>query len=327
MARSSRKPDSNKPDSGIADSSNSDSNTSVSVDVEGRTLQLSSLDKVLFPAAGFTKSQVIDYYARIAPVLVPHVTNRCMTVRRFPDGVDGDAFYSKRCPDYRPDWVATARGPGDKEIDFCRIDEAATLVWMANLAALELHAPMARADDLENPTMLVFDLDPGEPASIIECCQVALYLREVLESVNLVGFAKTSGSKGLQIYVPLNEQHRHDHASSFALACGQLLTKQHPTEVLVTMAKAERTGKVFVDWSQNSRHKTTAAVYSLRAKQTPTVSTPVTWDEVAEGAQGRVLSFLTDEVLDRVDQMGDLFAPTLTLRQDLPTSRQQEGDS
>ncbi len=316
MAPSLNKPDPDKPDP----------NGHVSVDVEGRTLQLSNLDKVLFPAAGFTKSQVIDYYARIAPVLVPHVANRCMTVRRFPDGVDGDAFYSKRCPDYRPDWVATARGPGDKEIDFCRIDEAATLVWLANLAALELHAPMAKADDLENPSMLVFDLDPGEPATIIECCQVALYLREVLDSVKLVGFAKTSGSKGLQVYVPLNGQHSHAHASSFALACGQLLTKQHPTQVLVSMAKADRTGKVFVDWSQNSRHKTTAAVYSLRAKQTPTVSTPVTWDEVAKGAEGFVLSFVTDEVLDRVDQMGDLFAKTLTLRQDLPVSG-QDSDS
>ncbi len=290
------------------------------VRVGGRTLHLSNLDKVLYPEAGFTKSQVIDYYARIAAVMVPHLAGRCITLRRFPDGVEGQSFYAKRCPEYRPKWMPTALGPGDRSggIHYCLIEETAALVWTANLAALELHAPMARSNDIENPTMLVFDLDPGLPATITQCCQVALLLVEVLESVGLVAMAKTSGSKGLQVYVPLNSGHSHQHASSFALAVGQLLTKQHPNHVLVTMAKSQRVGKVFVDWSQNSVHKTTAAVYTLRAKPQPTVSTPVTWAEVEEGARGQQMSFRAEEVLDRVADLGDLFAETLTRRQELP---------
>lgn len=289
-------------------------------------MSLSNLDKVLYPASGFTKGQVIDYYARIAPVLVPHLEGRCITLRRFPDGIDGTTFFAKRCPDHKPAWMGTALGPGDRDggINYCLVEEQASLVWTANMAALELHAPMARASDLDHPTMLVFDLDPGAPATIIECCQVALLLVEVLESVGLQSFAKTSGSKGLQVYVPLNTQgadaHTHEHASSFALAVGQLLAKQHRDRVVVTMKKSERTGKIFVDWSQNSHHKTTSAVYSLRARTHPTVSTPVTWDEVADGADGDVLSFETDEVLERVEEFGDLFAPTLELVQQLPGS-------
>lgn len=297
------------------------------MDVGGRRLELSNLDKILYPAAGFTKAQVIDYYARIAPVMIPHVSNRCMTLRRFPDGVDGESFFEKRCPGHRPDWLATAEGPQDRggAIHYCRLDEEAALVWTANLAALELHAPLALASDIQTPQFLVFDLDPGDPATITECCQVALELQIVLESVGLQGFAKTSGSKGLQVYVPLNSPHSYEHTSSFALAVGQLLTKQNPSKVLVNMARAQRSGKVFVDWSQNSRHKTTAAVYTLRARQTPTVSTPVSWSEVADAADravdGAGLSFETDQVLERVQTMGDLFAPTLRLRQELPQSR------
>ena len=288
-----------------------------------RTLRLSNLDKILYPEAGFTKSQVIDYYARIAPVMVPHLSGRCMTLRRFPDGVEGESFYAKRCPDYRPEWMPTASGPGDRSggIQYCLLEEPAALVWVANLAALELHAPMARSDDPQNPTMLVFDLDPGPPATIVECCQVALLLVEVLESVGLQALPKTSGSKGLQVYVPLNSHHSHDHASSFALAVGQLLTKQHPNLVLVTMAKAQRSGKVFIDWSQNSSHKTTAAVYTLRARERPTVSTPVTWSEVEGCAKGRKLSFEPADVLERVENLGDLFADALELRQELPKPR------
>lgn len=269
---------------------------------------------------------MIDYYARVAPVLIPHLEGRCLTLRRFPDGIDGTTFFEKRCPDHRPAWMTTALGPGDRDggINYCVLDEQASVVWTANMAALELHAPMARADDLENPTMLVFDLDPGAPATIIECCQIAMLLVEVLDSVGLEAFPKTSGSKGLQVYVPLNtsgpEAHTHEHASSFALAVGQLLAKQHRDRVVVTMKKADRVGKVFVDWSQNSHHKTTSAVYSLRARTDPTVSTPVTWDEVADGADGNFLSFETDEVLERIEEVGDLFAPTLELVQQLPGS-------
>lgn len=283
-------------------------------------MSLSNLEKVLFPEVGFTKAQTIDYYARVAPVMLPHIADRGITLRRFPDGVDGQSFFEKRCPSHRPNWLQTAEGPGDRggSIDYCRLTEPASLAWTANMAALEIHAPMARCDDLEAPTMVVFDLDPGLPATIVECCRVALALEEVLSSVGLESFPKTSGSKGLQVYVPLNQPHTHDHASSFALAVGQLLAKQRPNEVVVTMAKAKRTGKVLVDWSQNSRHKTTAAVYSLRARSRPTVSTPVTWDEVADGADEHPLSFETAEVLDRIEEQGDLFAPTLTIEQSLP---------
>ncbi len=281
---------------------------------------LSNLDKVLYPDVGFTKSQVIDYYARVATIMLPHIADRGVTLNRFPDGVGETSFFEKRCPGHRPEWVKVTPGPGDRNgpIGYCRLDELAALIWVANLAALEIHAPMARCSDLESPAMVVFDLDPGAPATVIECCRIALALREVLSAVDLEAFAKTSGSKGLQVYVPLNRPHTHDQASSFALAVGKLLAKQRPDEVVVVMKKSERVGKIFVDWSQNSRHKTTIAPYSLRARSRPTVSTPVTWEEVAEGADGEVLSFEADAVLERLVDHGDLFAKTLTLQQSLP---------
>ncbi len=298
----------------------------VKVDVGGRTLSLSNLDKVLYPRAGFTKAEVIDYYARIAPVMLPHLEGRCITLRRWPDGVEGTSFFEKRCPSHRPEWLGVALGPGDRRggIEYCAIEEPAALVWTANMAALELHVPMSRSADLDHPTILVFDLDPGAPATIVECCGVALALREILEAVGLEAWAKTSGSKGLQVYVPLGAApgddgvHTHAHASEFALACGQLLMKQLPGKVVVTMKKADRPGKIFVDWSQNSHHKTTIGVYSLRARAEPTVSTPVTWDEVASGAEGEPLRFTAPEVLERVSEHGDLFAPVAARTQRLP---------
>ncbi|MEZ5408830.1 MAG: non-homologous end-joining DNA ligase [Acidimicrobiales bacterium] len=292
----------------------------VSVAVGDRSLSLVNLDKIFYPQAGFTKAQVIDYYARIAPVMLAHVAGRCMTLRRWPNGVEGQSFFNKRCPSPRPAWVEVSIGPGDRDgdIPYCRLDEPAALVWTANLAAIELHAPMARAGNIESPTMAVFDLDPGPPAGMRECCQVALDLREVLAAVGLEAFPKTSGSKGLQVYVPLNTPHTHDHAAGFTRACGQLLARQQPDRVLVEMTRSLRAGKVFVDWSQNSRHKTTIAVYSLRALARPTVSTPVSWDEVADGAGGEPLSFEAADVLARVADLGDLFAPTATMRQQLP---------
>ncbi len=295
----------------------------VEVGVGERTLSLSNLDKVLYPEAGFTKAQIIDYYARIAPVMVPHVAGRCMTLRRWPNGVDETSFFQKTCPGHRPEWVSTAIGPGDgdKGIEYCRLDETAALVWTANLAALELHSPMARCDDLDTPTMLVFDLDPGPETAMPECCQVALVLRDILDSVGLEAWAKTSGSKGLQLYIPLNTPHTHQHASGFALAAGQMAMRELPDLVVVEMAKNLRRGKVFIDWSQNSRHKTTIAPYSLRARPRPTVSTPVSWDEVAEAATGAALSFEAGEVLDRVEADGDLFAPVLEREQRLPDAR------
>ncbi|MGH9232742.1 MAG: non-homologous end-joining DNA ligase [Acidimicrobiales bacterium] len=289
------------------------------VEIEGRRLRLSNLDKVLYPETGTTKAEVIDFYARIAPAMVPHLADRGVTLRRFPDGVEGGSFFEKRCPGHRPDWLGTVLGPGDRNgnIHYCCLDSAPALVWAANMAALEVHAPMARSD-IETPTMCVFDLDPGDGTSIVECADVALDVRHVLDGFGLEGFAKTSGSKGLQVYVPLNTPHTHEDASAFALAVAQLLERAHPEQVVSNMKRSLRKGKVLVDWSQNSRHKTTIAVYSLRARARPTVSTPVTWDEVEAAAGGVALSFETADVLARVDDLGDLFAPTLALKQRLP---------
>jgi bifunctional non-homologous end joining protein LigD len=289
------------------------------VAVEGRRLTLSNLDKVLYPETGTTKAEVIDYYARIAAVMVPHLANRGVTLRRFPDGVEGNSFFEKRCPGHRPEWIDTVLGPGDRsgDIGYCCLDSAPALVWAANMAALEIHAPMARRD-IETPTMCVFDLDPGPGTSIAECADVGLDIRHVLDGLELAGFAKTSGSKGMQVYVPLNTRHTHHEASAFALWVAQLLERAHPDDVVSNMKKSLRKGKVLVDWSQNSRHKTTIAVYSLRARPRPTVSTPVTWDEVEAAAAGEPLAFETSDVLARVAEHGDLFAETLTLQQQLP---------
>jgi bifunctional non-homologous end joining protein LigD len=300
--------------------------TRVRVAVDGRELSISNLTKPLYPEPDddgmpFTKGDVIDYYARIADAMVPHLAGRCITLRRYPNGSDQQGFFEKRCPGHRPAWIGTALGPGDRngEVGYCRIEERAALVWAANMAALELHVPMALAEDLESPTMVVFDLDPGPPATIVECSQVALWARELLAALGLEAWAKTSGSKGMQLYVPLNTPCTHDQASDFAHAVGQLLEQQHPGQVLTNMAKAQRPKKVFVDWSQNSRHKTTIGVYSLRARPRPTVSTPVTWDEVSDCADGSAeLRFEAADVLERIVDLGDLFAPVLTLEQSLP---------
>jgi bifunctional non-homologous end joining protein LigD len=292
----------------------------VETTVGDRTLSVSNLDKVLYPDAGVTKARVIDYYVRIAPVLLDHLGDRGITLKRFPDGVEGGSFFEKRCPSHRPDWVETADGPGDRNgvVSYCLLREPAALAWVANLAALELHAPMARAVDIDIPTMAVFDLDPGPGTAMSECAEVGLWIRDVLDGIGLHAYAKTSGSKGLQVYLPLNAPHTHDHASSFALAVAQVLEKAHPDLIVTTQAKAARAGKVLIDWSQNSRHKTTICAYSLRARPRPTVSTPVSWDEVSNAADGGSLSFEANEVLGRVDDQGDLFAPTLTEVQELP---------
>lgn len=296
----------------------------VMVEVGGRQLRLSNLAKVLYPKVGFTKSELIDYYARIAPTMIDHIAGRCITMRRWPNGVEADSFFNKRCPEHRPEWLAVAPGPsrGGDSVKYCCIDEVAALVWAANLASIELHGPMARCDDLDTPTMLVFDLDPGAPATIIECCQVALEIRQVLGTLGLEVYPKTSGGKGLQLYLPLNSPHSHQQAANFALAVGQLLARRNPERVVVDMAKALRVGKVLVDWSQNSRHKTTIAPYSLRAGAEPTVSTPLGWDEVQSAANASSdaapLRFGPGEVLERVEERGDLFAPTIEQIQHLP---------
>jgi bifunctional non-homologous end joining protein LigD len=293
----------------------------VEVEVGDRKLRLTNLEKTLYPDADFTKAQVIDYFVRIAPVMLPHIEDRGITMRRYPDGVDADSFFNKRCPDWKPDWMQAVRGPGESSgpIDYCQLSEVAALAWSANLAALEIHAPMARSQNIDAPTMVVYDLDPGEGTTIVECCQIALVLRDLLTTVGLEAWPKTSGSKGMQLYVPLNTPHEHEHASSFARATGQLLERDLPDRVTTTMAKAKRPGKIFIDWSQNSRHKTTIAPYSLRARSQPTVSTPISWDEVSDGANGDSLVFTAADVLERVSEFGDLFADTLTLEQRLPT--------
>lgn len=295
------------------------------VDVGGRQLTLSNLDKVLYPSSGFTKAAVIDYYARIAPVLLPHLSGRPLTMLRFPDGVDGESFFEKRCPGHRPPWLGTVqlgREGREKVVDHCDLTEPAALVWAANLAAIELHTSLARDPDTTRPTMVVFDLDPGPPADVLACAQVALWLREVFDRLGLVACVKTSGSKGLQVYVPVNGPTDYDATRSFSLAVARLLERVHPDLIVTTQTKAERAGKVLIDWSQNHLTKSTVCVYSLRARPQPTVSTPLSWDEVAEAHDrddADRLRFEATEVLERVEADGDLFAPVLDVTQALPS--------
>ena len=293
------------------------------LDIGGRTLVVSNLDKVLYPEAGFTKAQVIDYYVRIAPVLLPHLKSRPITLKRYPDGVEGFFFYEKQCPSHRPKWVKTARVPSDRrgEINYCVINDLPALVWAANLADLELHTFLHRAPAIEKPLALVFDLDPGPPADIIDCCRIAIDLKKLFEDLNLETIVKSSGSKGLQLYVPLNTATTYEKTKSFAHAVAERMEKQQPDKVVSRMQKSLREGKVLIDWSQNDDHKTTVSVYSLRAKSQPTVSTPLKWDEVTralKGAPGSDLIFTSADVLKRVDKLGDLFEPLLKVKQRLP---------
>jgi bifunctional non-homologous end joining protein LigD len=294
------------------------------VEVGGQRLKLTNLEKVLYPATGFTKGRVIDYYARIAPVLVPHLAGHPLTLKRYPSGVDQEFFFEKNATKHRPDWVKTApiwSEHNQREINYILANDLATIVWLANLAAIELHPSLSLAEDIECPRTMVFDLDPGPPANIVQCCQVGMWLRAIFEHFKLQSFPKTSGSKGLQIYVPLNTKTSYDETKPFAHALARLLENEHRDLVVSDMKKAIRTGKVLVDWSQNDEHKTTISAYSLRARERPTVSTPVTWDEVERAMKkkdARLLVFEAPQVLQRVEKMGDLFAPLLTLKQKLP---------
>jgi bifunctional non-homologous end joining protein LigD len=294
------------------------------VEVEGRELKLTNLDKVLYPKAGFTKGEMVDYYAKVGPAMIPHLDQRPVTLRRFPEGVEDldAAFFEKRCPRHRPEWVKTVPvGASKGQIDFCVCDGLPTLVWMAQLAAVELHPSLSKGRDIERPTILAFDLDPGPPADVVDCCRVALRLREMFDHFGLEAFPKTSGSKGLQVYVPLNVKTSYDVTKPFAKAIAQLLEKQTPDKIVSKMKKVDRRNKVFVDWSQNHARKTTVAVYSLRARERPTVSTPVSWEEVeraAESGEGSHLVFEAGQVLERIEEHGDLFAPVLELKQKLP---------
>lgn len=304
--------------------------TSVRVAVEDRVLSLSNLDKVLYPELGFTKGEVIDYYTRIAPALLPHVTERPLTRRRWPDGVGSESFFEKNAPRGKPKWVRTAAIPtpgstkGHEIIHFVVVDDLPTLVWLANLAALELHVPQWRVDAHDeglDPDLVVFDLDPGEPAGIEECAEVALLLRDRLAADDMSAYAKTSGAKGMQLYVPI-EPDSGERTAEYAKLLATELTRERPDLILADMTRARRRGKVFIDWSQNNPAKTTVAPYSLRGRERPTVSTPLLWEEIEEFDAAEGLSFSPEDVLARVAEYGDLFAELTgdETRQPLPSA-------
>jgi len=296
----------------------------IDVRVEDRTLRLTNLDKVYWPEVGFSKGEMIQYYTRVAPVLLPHLKDRPLTLKRYPEGVDGQMFYEKNCPKHRPPWVETARvwsGSNSRDMDYCMVQDLPSLVWVAQLGTIELHTSLSLHTELDQPTMLVFDLDPGPPATIVECCGVAGALRDWFLEHDMQAFPKTSGSKGLQIYVPINRPMDYDQAKQVSRGLAQKLERERPKQVVSLQRKTLREGKVLIDWSQNDDAKTTVSVYSLRARERPTVSTPVTWDEVercVEAGDPGLLVFDSAAVLERVERLGDLFAPVLTLEQKLP---------
>jgi bifunctional non-homologous end joining protein LigD len=293
------------------------------LDVDGKKVEVSNLQKVMYPETGFTKGDVIDYYIKISEHLLPHLKNRPITLKRYPDGVDGFFFYEKQCPPHRPKWVKTTDVPKSDgtDIHYCVMSDLPALVWAANLADLELHTFLHKAPAIGRPNALAFDLDPGAPADILTCAKVGLKLKALFDALGLESFPKTSGSKGLQVYVPLNTPVTYAKTKAFAHAVAELLARELPDLVVSDMKKSLRKGKVLVDWSQNDDHKTTVNVYSLRAKARPTVSTPVTWKEVAAAFKkknAKLLIFETTDVLKRVKKHGDFFAPVLTLKQKLP---------
>ena len=294
------------------------------ITVGRRRIEVSNLDKVMYPATGFSKGDVIGYYRDVAPVLLPHLKGRPITLKRYPDGVDGNFFYEKRCPPHRPDWIKTVRirrKRDDKDIDYCLLDDQASLVWAANLANIELHTSLGRGPNIFKPTYVVFDLDPGPRTNVLDCGWVAMEIRALLDDYGLQSLVKTSGSKGLQLYVPLNLKVTFEETGSFALSVAQCLETEYPRRIVSKMSKELRSGRVFIDWNQNHPTKTTASVYSLRARDRPAVSTPITWDELENAIDERdpeSLVFEPDEALRRVEKLGDLFADARTIRQKLP---------
>lgn len=287
-------------------------------------MTFSNLDKVLYPKANFTKRDVIDYYLGIAPVLLPHLSNRPLTLKRYPNGSEGPFFYEKRCPEHRPPWTKTAQIWSDTNndyVNYCLCNDSRTLAWLANLASLELHTMLCKAQAPQKPTSMVFDFDPGAPADLLDCLRLGLKMKDLLDHFNLQSFPKTSGGKGLHLWVPLNSSVSFEQTKEFAHAVALMLEKQHPKEVTSVMRKELRVGKVLIDWSQNDSHKTTVCAYSLRARSQPTVSTPITWDEVSVALKRKdpqSLMFTAPQVLKRVAEKGDLFEPVLTLKQALP---------
>ncbi|HKZ12426.1 MAG TPA: non-homologous end-joining DNA ligase [Solirubrobacterales bacterium] len=308
----------------LTDASEPTTKNKFRLQVGERELTVSNLDKVLYPKVGFTKGDLIDAYADLAEVLLPHLRGRPVTLKRYPDGVEGKFFYEKRSPKHRPDWVATARIWSEShkaEIDYTLIEDLPTLIWTANLANIELHTALARVDDLERPDSLVFDLDPGAAADVVDCARVALRLRALFTQLGLDCYAKTSGSKGLHLHVPLNGTATFEQTRPFSKAVAEVMEARFPDEVVSRQAKARRQGRVLIDWSQNDSHKTTAIVYSLRAKERPTASTPLEWDEVeaaAEAGDANALVFTIDDLRRRIAGKGDLYAPILSQKQELP---------
>ncbi len=295
------------------------------VDSAGKRLSLSNLEKVLYPSVGLAKAGILDYYRRMAGVLLPHISNRALTFKRYPEGVEKDFFFEKRCPDHRPSWVQTATIPNRKAgnaLTVCLVNDRETLLWAANLASLELHVPLARAGSPERPDFMVFDLDPGEDAGLAECGKVALILRDLLSRLGLAGFVKTSGRKGLHVYVPLNRREvTFENTRIFSKTTAAIMQKHYPELVTARMAKRERAGKVFINWSQNDAAKTMIAVYSLRAREIPYVSFPVAWKSVENAVRtGRLedLEVRYRDAQQRIADQGDLFHDVLVKEQKLP---------
>ena len=293
------------------------------VTIEDRQLELSNLDKILYPETGFTKAQVIDYYRRVGPYVLAHLQDRPVVLKRYPEGVTGDSFWEKTCPARHPGWMDTSGGRGGIDIDFCMIDSLPALLWVANLASIEIHTMLAKVEDLSRPTAIAFDLDPGAPATLLDCLEIALIMRDTLDGLGLKSFPKVSGGKGLHVFLPLNTDVSYEQTKYFARTVAQTMERHYPDRVVSNMAKSLREGKVLIDWSQNTEHKTTACVYSLRARARPTVSMPVRWDEIEKAVRQRnadALVFTADEALDRLAREGDLFEPVLTLQQELPAA-------
>jgi bifunctional non-homologous end joining protein LigD len=293
------------------------------LEVGGRRLAIRHLDRVVYPRAGTTKGELLDYYVRVADVMLPHLRDRLLHMHRYPEGVDGPRFWQKACPEHRPAWVSTtAVWSRDKQADihYCVVNELAALLWAVNLGSIELHTSLHRRDELHRPTTLAFDLDPGEGAGVLECCEVALRLRDMFAGVGLLSLAKTSGSKGLQVYVPLNSEVDYGQTKPVAKAVAELLEAAAPDAVVARMARSLRGGRILVDWSQNTEHKSMVCAYSVRARQRPTVSTPIGWEEVEtalDAGDADALVFEMGDVLERTAERGDLFEPVLSVRQDL----------
>ncbi len=293
----------------------------IRVSINGRTLALTNLNKILYPAARFSKADVLNYYIGISPYILPHIAGRLLTMKRYPDGVEGGFFYEKSCPGYKPDWLSVTEAGSTKKVAYCTIEDEAGLVWIANLASLELHTMLSRSEDVVTPTMVAFDLDPGEGMDILDCAEAGVNLRAILAGLGLECFAKTSGGKGLHVYVPLNTPVTFQETKDFAHAVALMMQQQYPSAIVSNMRKALRKQKIFVDWNQNDEHKTTVCAYSLRAQPMPTASTPVTWEELdmaVESKDKNLLYFEAEDVLKRIQKEGDLFKPVVTTEQELP---------